>query len=249
MVKILILDDDQNAAEYLVAVVQKYISEPKTIANCTDVETAKNYISLHQPNLVFLDVEMKEINGFEFLHGLPERNFEVIFTTAYSKYAIQAIRFSAVDFLLKPVQPDELMNAFQRFLSEPKETARRFRQFSLLFENLKSDNEKEFKLTLKKGNQLHFISPHDIYWCKGEKNYTKLFLKDNSEFIAAKTLKEFEEMLTDFGFIRVHKSSLINFQQARHIEQNFILLTNNVSVEISRRRKEMVVNLMSRKKQ
>ncbi len=247
MITILILDDDPNAAEYLEAVVQKYIPQAKTVFTCTNIDSARGVIDQHKPNLVFLDVEMKEMNGFEFLRSLPERNFEVIFTTAYSKYAIQAIRFSAIDFLLKPVQPDELMNAFQRFQVEPKETARRLKQYSLLFENLKTRNEKDFKLTLKKGNQLYFIAPSDIYWCKGEKNYTKLFLKDHTEFIAAKTLKEFEEMLGDYGFVRVHKSSLINFRQAHHIEHNFIVLTNHVSVEISRRRKEMVMNLMARK--
>jgi two-component system, LytTR family, response regulator len=241
------LDDEESSRDYLDTLIRKFLPLVTNVFCTGNFDLARNFIETQKPNLVFLDVEMHGSTGFEFLESLKERNFEVIFTTAFSKYAIQAIRYSAIDFLLKPIQPDELMKSFDRFRTEPVESSRRLKQYSHLFQNLKTEDEKKFKLSLKKGNNVFFISPRDIYWCRSESNYTRLYLKDNSEFTVPKTLKEFEEMLTPFQFIRVHKSHLVNVEHFLKINNNYFVLTNNITVEISRRKMKEVTDLLSGK--
>lgn len=237
------MDDEQNALEYLQTIIQKNIPEIEEVFATSNFTEAQLFINEQKPQLVFLDVEMPHKTGFDFLLSQKEKNFDVIFTTAFSKYAIKAIRFSAIDFLLKPVQPDELCEAFQRFLNQPKEVERRQKIYEHLFENLNAKNENEFKLSLSKGNRHYFISPTEIYYCKGDGNYTKLYLKDNTEFVVAKTLKEVDEMLSEHGFIRTHKSSLVNKLHVLNLtNDNHLILKNETVIEISRRRMETVKN-------
>ncbi len=241
MIKALILDDEQNSWEYLKTIINKNIPEITELYATSNQNEARYFIETQNPQLLFLDVEMPHQTGFDFLLAQKEKNFDVIFTTAFSKYAIQAIRFSAIDFLLKPVQPDELKEAFKRFLNHPKELERRHKLYEHLFENLQSKNETSFKLSLTKGNRQYFISPVEIYYCKADDNYTKLYLKDNTEFILARTLKEVDEMLSPYDFIRTHKSSLVNKNCIQSLsKEGMLTLHNHVSVEVSRRRMEEV---------
>src|SRR5688572_19663134 len=195
MINVLILDDDHHAVDSLRSVIEKNIPEVTGIFSTTEIEQAQNYIDNNNPHLVFLDVEMPLMTGFEFLARQTKKNFHIIFCTAYSKYAIQAIRFSALDFLLKPVQKDELIAAFKRFMDQPGEIEQKQKIYEHLFENLRSTDEREFKLTVSKGSRLYFIPPSEVYYCSAFSNYTNLHLKDKSEFTVSKTLKEFEEML------------------------------------------------------
>ncbi|MEP7169950.1 MAG: LytTR family DNA-binding domain-containing protein, partial [Bacteroidota bacterium] len=215
--------------------------EIEEIFATSNLNEAQLFINEQKPQLVFLDVEMPRKTGFEFLLSQKEKNFDIIFTTAFSKYAIQAIRFSAIDFLLKPVQPDELRAAFERFLNQPREVERRQKLYEHLFENLNAKNETAFKLSLSKGNRQYFISPQEIYYCKADDNYTKVYLKDNTEFIITKTLKEVDEMLHEYGFIRTHKSSMVNKIHIANLKNDSaVVLNNNVEIEISRRRLQEV---------
>ena len=241
MLKILILDDEQNALEYLKRSIENNIAGIDSIFATSNHSDAQDFINQHHPQLIFLDVEMPQQSGFEFLLSQKEKNFDVIFTTAFSKYAIQAIRFSAIDFLLKPVQTDELKEAYQRFLNQPKEVERRQKLYEHLSENLKSKNEIAFKLSLSKGSRQYFIPPLDIYYCKADDNYTKLYLRDNTEFIISRTLKEVDEMLTPHSFVRTHKSSLVNKNYIQTLsKEGKLTLKNNISIEVSRRRMESV---------
>jgi two-component system, LytTR family, response regulator len=246
MIKILILDDEQNAIEYLKNIIEINIPNTKLIFATTDHKEAQNFMETENPQLIFLDVEMPTQSGFDFLLSQKEKNFDVIFTTAFSKYAIQAIRFSAIDFLLKPVQIDELKEAYQRFLNQPKEVERRQKLYEHLFENLKTKNETAFKLSLTKGSRQYFISPQEIYYCRADDNYTKLYLKDNTEFIISRTLKEVDEMLTPHQFIRTHKSSLVNKNYMQELsKEGTLALKNNVLIEVSRRRLDNIKEIFS----
>ena len=245
MIKALILDDEQNAYEYLQHLIAKNIPDIKEVLATSSHTDAQNFIHEHKPQLVFLDVEMPIQSGFDFLLSQPKKNFDVIFTTAFSKYAIQAIRFSAIDFLLKPVQTDELLAAYERFKNQPEELERRQKIYDHLFENLNTKNETAFKLSLSKGNRQYFISPSEIYYCKGDNNYTKLYLKDNTEFVVSKTLKEVEEMMGEYNFIRTHKSSLVNKLHIESISNSScVQLKNKVEIEISRRRLQEVKEII-----
>lgn len=237
IIKALILDDEQNAIEYLSTVIERHLPEIKKVFATSSIDEAKKIINREKPHLLFLDVEMPATSGFEFLKAFPSHDFDVIFTTAFAKYAIQAIRFSALDFLLKPVQPDELRLAFDRFVAQPREIEQRQRMYEQLFDNVNACHDKKLKLTLSKGSRLYFISPTEIFWCMADDNYTKLFLRDNTEFTVSKTLKEVEEMLYDYDFLRTHKSSLVNKKVVSHFKsENVLVLKNGISIEVSRRR-------------
>jgi len=239
--KVLILDDDQNAIESLKSMIENSIPQVTEIFATTDLFEAQEYLHNKNPHLVFLDVEMPEMSGFEFLSRQKNKNFDVIFSTAYSKYAIQAIRFSALDFLLKPVQQDELIAAFNRFINQPVAMEQKLSMYEHLFHNLQAQNETEFKLSVTKGNRTYFIAPAEIYYCSAHSNYTNFYLKDSAEFTVAKTLKEFEEMLNVHKFIRTHKSFLVNSSHVRSFNpEGNLVLKNNTVVEVSRRRENDV---------
>ena len=245
MINVLILDDDLHAIEFLHSQIEKHIHEVSEIFSTTNIDQAQEYIETKKPQILFLDVEMPIMTGFEFLSRQMQRNFHVIFTTAYSKYAIQAIRFSALDFLLKPVQTDELLAAFHRFMDQPAELEQKQKVYENLFENLKVKNESEFKLSVSKGNRVYFIPTSEISYCSAFSNYTHIHLKDKSEFTVAKTLKEFEEMLLTHNFIRTHKSYLVNLAYIKSCdEQGNLLLNNNVNIEVSRRRLGDVLKML-----
>ena len=246
MINVLILDDDQNAVDYLQSVIEKNIPEVTGIFATTDMDQAQLYLNNNNPHLVFLDVEMPGMTGFEFLSRQAQKNFHVIFCTAYSKYAIQAIRFSALDFLLKPVQVDELTTGFKRFMNQPAEIEEKQKIYEHLFENLRTRDELEFKLSVSKGSRVYFIPPSEVYYCSAFSNYTNLHLKDNSEFTVSKTLKEFEEMLYPHNFIRTHKSYLVNKAHIKSCDDNGnMVLNNNLSIEVSRRRLNDVLRMLS----
>ncbi len=237
MINVLILDDDINAVEYLQSVIKKNIPQVTAIFATTNIDEAQSFLDARKPELVFLDVEMPMMTGFEFLARQKNKNFNVIFSTAYSKYAIQAIRFSALDFLLKPVQTDELITAFKRFMEQPAEMEQKQKIYEHLFENLKANDERAFKLSVTKGSRAYFIPPSDIYYCSAYSNYTNLHLKDKSEFTVSKTLKEIEEMLAAHNFIRTHKSYLVNKDHIKSCDEvGNLILKNDLNIEVSRRR-------------
>jgi two-component system, LytTR family, response regulator len=241
MITALMLDDEASSLQRMQRLIADVVPEISRFIVTSDPLEARSFLKSEKPQLVFLDVEMPVMTGFEFLQSVPERNFAVIFSTAFSKYAVQALRFSAIDFLLKPVQPDELRAAIKRFIEQPPVLEQLQNMYGQLFRNLASESEKEFKLTLSKGSRLYFISPDDIVWCEADDNYTLLHTASNETFTMARTLKEVEEMLAVHGFIRVHKSSLVNKTYVDHIHNGDQLkLRNGTEVTVSRRRLEEV---------
>jgi two-component system LytT family response regulator len=241
MIKVLVLDDDQNAIDSLKSLIEENIPQVDSVFATTNISSAQNYLNENKPQLIFLDVEMPVMSGFDFLSKQKNKNFDVIFSTAFSKYAIQAIRFSALDFLLKPIQTDELLEAFNRFLNQPVAMEQKLSMYENLFHNLQTKNEADFKLSVTKGNRTYFISPSEIYYCSAFSNYTNFYLRDSAEFTVAKTLKEFEEMLNAHKFIRTHKSFLVNsFHVHSFNSDGNLILKNNTIVEVSRRRESVV---------
>jgi two-component system LytT family response regulator len=241
MITALMLDDESASLQRMKQLVADEVPEIDRLLMTSDPIEAKALLKSEKPQLLFLDVEMPVMTGFEFLQSLPERNFAVIFSTAFSKYAIQALRFSAIDFLLKPVQPEELKAAVKRFIAHPPVLEQLHSMYGQLFRNLEVKNEKEYKLTLNKGSRLYFISPADITLCSADDNYTVLYTSGGDSFTMARTLKDVEEMLAVHGFIRVHKSSLVNKSHVEHLHDGDQLkLRNGVNVTVSRRRLEEV---------
>jgi two-component system, LytTR family, response regulator len=243
MIKALIVDDEQKARNILQHYILNFIPEITEIKQAESVDAAIELLKDYQPGIVFLDVEMPHKNGFDFLVQLKEPSFDVIFTTAYNQYAIQAIRFSALDYLLKPVDPDELKAAVQRHLEKQESSVQQKKElFDNLVQNIEKKEIKDFKIAVPSSEGVYFFMIEDILRLEADRSYTHIHLINKKPFIASKTLKHFEEMLEEFKFIRTHKSHLVNPRHITRIsnDNEFVLLTDGSKVEVSRRKKEEV---------
>lgn len=250
-VKILIVDDEEAAGNILQLLIEKHIPGEKNIFYCSSPEAALKALPDFQPSLVMLDIEMPNMNGFDFLNNAVNSSFDVIFTTAFDKYAIKAIRFSALDYLLKPVDIVELQNAVNRHIVK-RNSAGYDGQKELvgnLIQNLKQKDPSEFRLAVSVKEGVFLLEPRDIICLEGLSNYTKFSFTNQKQLLAAKTLKEYDEILSEHHFIRIHKSYLVNKDHIKRMDNEGILwLTNNISVPISRRKKEEVTRLLTSKK-
>lgn len=220
--------------------LQRYVPEITVAAAVVNpVEAIEKIVAL-QPDLIFLDIQMPVINGFEMLKQLPQINFSIIFTTAHDQYAIEAIRFSALDYLLKPIDAEELKAAVERFRLQQSKTSNTSLYQNLL-NNIRVENRQDFKLALPTSEGTFFFSPDDIIRLEGDNNYTRFFFSNGKPMLLSKTLKEYDEILSNHGFLRIHKSHLINKKHVvSYTADGMIQMKDLSKVEISRRRKEEV---------
>ncbi|MCE2741054.1 MAG: LytTR family DNA-binding domain-containing protein [Sphingobacteriales bacterium] len=242
-IKTLIVEDEEKGRSVLKAMLHE-IPEVNLVGESPNVEDAILKIQLHNPDLVLLDIEMPYKNGFDLLAALPQRTFDVIFTTAYDSYAIKAIKFSAVDYLLKPIDQEELKIAIEKTAEKRKKIQHEPQaQITNLLENLKAINKHNFKLALPTSTGSIYIPVDEIIRCESDTNYTKFYFKnDERPTLVSKTLKDYEELLTDFGFCRVHHSHLINLKFIREYikgDGGTIIMFDGTEVEVSRRKKEI----------
>lgn len=244
MVRAMIVDDEAGARDALRAMLERRAPDVEIVAEASSMSESKPLIAAHKPQLLFLDVQMPGGDGFELLKQLGSWNFDVIFTTASNQHAIQAIRFSALDYLLKPVLGDELRAAIDRHLEKRGLLPEAQRQ---LLHNIAQPDARTMKLTLTSGDRTHAIDPADIAWCQAADSYTELHLGDERRFVSARTLKDYDEMLAPLGFIRVHKSALVNRRHVDGIDgEGRVRMRSGTRVEISRRRMKEVTELLRR---
>jgi two-component system, LytTR family, response regulator len=242
MAKILLIDDEERATDALRRLLDKLIPEIGSVYSCNDARKAAEMMHTIQPDLIFLDIRMPHVNGFELLNKLPNKNFKIIFTTAFDEYAIRAIRFSAFDYLLKPVDVEELVTAVKRFMQLKDETSTQDEQFKNVGINMGLQKKEQFRLALPTKEGIHFLFPYEIIRCEALGNYTKFFTADNKQYTISKTLAEYDELLSPYQFIRTHKSHLVNINHVSFIDHDgFMILKNSTKIEISRRRKEDVM--------
>ncbi|WP_343303616.1 LytTR family DNA-binding domain-containing protein [Chitinophaga niabensis] len=240
-IKAIIVDDEQHCIDALQTMLQKKCPEVTVLAGVNSVQDAKQIIDDLRPDLVFLDVEMPHQNGFELLKLYDKVHFDVIFTTAYEQYALKAIKFNALDYLLKPFSVQELQEALRKFHErrlnkQDNSTA----PLEVFLQNMKTLQQTNKKIALPTINGLVFMPVQNIVRCESTGNYTKIFFTDKKQLLVSKPLKEFEELLTDVDFFRVHNSHLINLQQMESYiqgEGGFALMSDGTQVEVSRRRK------------
>jgi two-component system, LytTR family, response regulator len=240
--KAIIVDDEINNLESLEALVRRHCSGIEVVGLAQSVDEGLLKINEHIPDLVFLDIKMPEKDGFQLLESLNNINFEVIIVTAFNHYAIKAIKFCAIDYLLKPVNSSELIQAVDMAIERirQKRDNDRLRQ---LIQNMNSQTGK-MKMGLASQSRVDFVETNQIIRCEAENNYTHVFLESGIKKTISKTLKEFEELLIDFGFIRVHQSHLINLSHIKSYLKNdggYIEMDNSNIVPISRNRKEEII--------
>jgi two-component system, LytTR family, response regulator len=246
MLKILIVDDEVAAGNILKVLIEKHIPVEKEIMYCNSPEAALEKIIEFKPGLVMLDIEMPGMNGFDFLNSAANWDFDVIFTTAFDKYAIKAIRFSALDYLLKPVDIVELQNAINRHIIKQDVQMSNKPLYKNLIENIQQKNPAHFKLAVSVKEGVFLFELKNIICLEGQNNYTKLSFDDRKPLLVSKTLKEYDDILTEHNFVRVHKSFLVNEFHVKKIDNEGVLwLTNDVCVPISRRKKTDVFKLFN----
>jgi len=242
MFKVLLIDDEERATDALRLMIEKTIPEIQQVRVCNDSRIAADIIHTYQPGLIFLDIQMPHLSGFELLEKMPNKNFKIIFTTAYNEYAIQAIRFSAFDYLLKPIDIEELQAAIHRFLEGNEDYKQQLELLKNIMYNIQVPTAEEFRLALPTKDGVHFLQPQDIIRCEAVGNYTKFFVANNKTYLISKTLGDYDTLLTPHNFIRTHKSHLVNKKYISFIDHDgFAVLKDNSRVEVSRRRKEDVM--------
>jgi len=241
MIKALIIDDEPSAVKTLTLLLSHYVPEIGELKSTNDPHDGLRLLKNYKPDLLFLDIQMPLMTGFGLLKQLPEINFNIIFTTAHDQYAIEAIRFSALDYLMKPIDGDELQLAIKRYMNKVSTAANNKPLYNNFLHNIHAANRKEFKLALPTTQGTFFYNPEEIIRLEGESNYTKFYFTGNKTLLTSKTLKEYEEILSNHGFIRIHKSHIINkIHVVNYSGDGILTLIDNSRVEISRRRREDV---------
>jgi two-component system LytT family response regulator len=235
----LVIDDEESAINVVKLLLQKYVPEVTTIYTAIGSTQGLQLINEVKPDLLFLDVEMPIVTGFELLERFPNHSFDVIFITAYDHYAIKAIKFSALDYLLKPIDADELKLAVEKFLSKKNKISNKPLYDNLLY-NLHQP-ETDYRLAIATLEGTFFYEPHEIIRCEAVGNYTRLFIKDKKNIIASRTLKEYEDMLAEQQFLRVHRTHLVNIQYVTSCTRDHELTMNDGSIiPVSRRKWETI---------
>lgn len=233
--------------------LQKFIQMLKEINEIEIVGTARNFseginiVNERKPDLLFLDVELGDKTGFDILDTLENISFQTIFITAHEDYALQAIKFSALDYLLKPFSYEDLKTSVQKAKNNI-DLDFGFKASKILIQNNHTKELQKKRLGLTNQNGVHFVILEDIICCKADGNYTEFFLTNNSKILTSCPIKKYEELLTDFGFFRAHRSHLINLYHVKSYLKNGegrVIMTNGKNIEISRRRKDILLENLS----
>lgn len=240
-IKTIIIDDESNGRDILQALLEKFCPSVEIAAVAESAGQGKQLIEQHKPQLVFLDINMPGMNGFELLEQFGAPDFEVVFVTAHDNYALKAFKFSAIDYVLKPIDLDDLKNAVKKAEEKLAAKSRPKERYTEFFHNIKNMQNPFDKLGLATRDGLIFIKISDIIRCESDVNYTWFFLEGGEKILASKTLKEFEEMLDEYNFYRIHKSHLVNLSHLKRYvkgEGGSVIMSDNSEVEVSRRNKE-----------
>jgi two-component system, LytTR family, response regulator len=245
MITTIIIDDEVNNREKLRNQLIKYCPFIEIVAEADGVISGISAIRIEKPDLIFLDISMGDGSGFDLLNRFDTIDFKVIFVTAYEEFALKAFRFSAVDYLLKPVDPDELIEAVKKVTNQLSQE--RNKQLNILSEIILSGRFK--KIALKDSDNIHLINIADIIHCESDGSYVRFYILNEKEITISKQLKEYEELLADSGFFRVHKSHLINMAHAKRFEKadgGFVVMSDESRIPVASRKREQLLELFDK---
>jgi two-component system LytT family response regulator len=241
----ILVDDELNSLQNLQQKLEGFCPDVAIVAITQKPEEGILLIRQHQPDVVFLDIEMPRMSGFRMLEQLGDYDFDIIFTTAYNHYSIDAIRISAFDYLVKPIGIEELQHAVERLSkSLHKQTKEKI---DILKKSLNDSRSQEDKIAISTSEGIEFIPIKNIIHIESKSNYSKIFLIDNKSMMVTKILKDFEEMLLPYNFYRVHNSHLINLtyiQKYVRSEGGHVMLQDGTLIDISRRKKEEFLKMI-----
>jgi two-component system LytT family response regulator len=248
MIKALVIDDQEFCVEMLSDLLQDHCPKSvQLVGTCSSGREALRQIPRLKPDVLFLDVEMPGMTGFEMLKKISKRNFEVIFTTSYDKYMVDAMRHSAIDYLMKPIKPEELKESVNRLLKKHNNYSGD--RIQALFDNLRSRKNRFNKIALPTRDGLVFIAIDQILQCESDSNYTTIHLANGETMLVTKTLKDIETLIDSDEFFRIHHSHLVNLNHVKRYIKGaggYVILSNDSSVNVSRNRKDDFIEHFSR---
>lgn len=244
--KALIIDNEQGIREVLGKMLQTYCPQITALQLAENIENGKKAINSFQPDILFLDVELDEGTGMDLLLSLDKITFQLIFITAHDKYAINAFKFSAIDFLLKPIDVEELQNSVEKAINNIKK-GELINQLNVFKETINNKSYSEKRIVLRDSESIHFVSISDIIRCEADGAYTKV-ITNTKPILVSNSLKEYDEMLSPYGFIRVHHSHLINSKKIIRFDKvdgGYLIMENNDNVSVSKRKKEEIMSFIN----
>ena len=246
--KVLVIDNDALIRSALVELIRANFPEITAVSEASGVQDGLHQIRQHDPDLVFLDVEMEDGTGFDLLSQIPEYQFQLVFVTAFNKYAVDAFKFSAIDFILKPVESSELIEAIRR-ASESLKNQHIAEQLEVMKSSLQELRSADQKIVLRDNKSLYFIKVADIFHCEAQGSYTTFFLQDGSQIVVSRPLKEYENLLEEFGFVRSHHSHLVNIKKITRLDKadgGLLILENGKSVPVSQRKWDHIMEVLGK---
>jgi two-component system LytT family response regulator len=243
MIKVLIVDDEINALETLGELIALYHSKVEICSQCNTIASTVEAIKIHQPDIVFLDVEMGKENGFDLFEYFPDPDFKVVFTTGHQQYAIQAFRFAALDYLLKPIQSRLLAEVFKKAeaMLENEKLSIKINSFLHNIGNTAKNNK---RIILKTADSVHMVELGDILYCEADGGYTNFYFSDKSRIMVSSTLGDYEDLFRDHGFFRIHQSYLLNLSYFKRYEKadgGTAVLKDNSKLPVATRKKELLL--------
>lgn len=250
MITALLIDDDSNLRTGMKGLLSLYAPDIQILGEADSVKAGISAIEYHQPNVIFLDIQLGDGTGFDILEQIVQKNgslsCHVVFITAHEQYAVKAFRFSALDYLLKPVDPEELRKVIDK-IKKALAGNDNYAHIDLLLENIRKKVDKFKRIALSTSDGIHLFEVSDIIRCESQDNYTKFYIKDRKPILIAKTLKEYEDLLSEQGFERIHQSHLINLSYLRsYIKKDggYAVMADNSHLPISQRKKERLQELL-----
>lgn len=248
MLKTIIIDDEQDAREIMVNLLRKFEKDIVVVAVCENGKEGVQAIIKHEPDLVFLDIDMPGMDGFDVLDCVKNLPIKIIFATAHNQHAIRAFKYSAIDYLMKPVGSDDLANAIEKVkcsqLSQVQAT-----QYGMVLKQMKQKETLPEVVALPMSDGLHVVNIGDIMYCKADRNYSDVHLVGSEKILVSRPLKEFELLLLPHGFFRIHHSALINLRfVSRFVRSDggYVMMKDGKSIEISRQKKEEFLKLIQK---
>ena len=246
MIKSIVIDDEKNNQELISNLLKSYAENIQVIAVADSVETAYQAIIEHQPDLIFLDIQMPDGTGFDLLKKFDKINFKVIFVTAHQEYAIEAFKYSALDYLLKPLSPTNLITALKK-VEESFNSEDLNLKLKTLLSNISEPIKNKKKIVLKTMERIYSVDINDIIRFESDGGYTKVYLVDGKRIMVSRTMKEYDDLLLNSDFLRVHNSHLINMNHLYCFEkaEGHIVMKDDSIVPVSNRKREQLLELLN----
>ncbi len=250
MITAVLIDDDKHLREGLKALLQRYTNEINIIGEAENVKSGVETLERLQPQVLFLDIHLSDGTGFDILEQLAKNkgktSTHIVFITAHEQYALKAFKFSALDFILKPVDPEELQNTIAK-IKEAVGKSTSFEHIDLLLENIRKKVDNFKRIALSTSDGIHLFEVSDIIRCEAKGNYTEFFIKNHKLLLISRTLKEFEEMLTEHGFERSHQSHLINLSYLKSYiksDGGYVIMADNSNIPLAQSKREKLQELI-----